>query len=102
MVFQDGTSVDPKKIEAIVGCPTPASVTEVHSFLGLVGYYRRFVEGFSKIATPLTQLTQKKVKFEWTKECDKCFEELKNKLVSALILIVPSRSDGFVIYSDAS
>ncbi|WP_457833166.1 ribonuclease H family protein, partial [Staphylococcus aureus] len=75
---------------------------EVRSFLGLAGYYRRFVEGFSRIATPLTQLTRKDIKFVWSKECEKSFQELKRRLISAPVLTIPSGSDGFVIYSDAS
>ena len=63
VVSKDGIQVDPKKIEAIIDWPRPMTVTEVRSFLGLAGYYRRFVEDFSKIATPLARLTQKNVKF---------------------------------------
>ncbi|RVW57618.1 Transposon Tf2-11 polyprotein [Vitis vinifera] len=73
-----------------------------HVFLGLAGYYRRFIEGFSKIALPLTKLTQKGVKFEWSDDCECSFRELKNRLVSAPILTIPSGSGGFVVYSDAS
>ena len=63
VVSKDGIQVDPKKIEAIIDWPRPTTVTEVRSFLGLVGYYRRFVKDFSKIVAPLTRLTQKNVKF---------------------------------------
>jgi hypothetical protein len=80
----------------------PTNVSEVRSFLGLAGYYRRFVEGFSCIATPLTRLTRKNAKFEWTNECERSFQELKERLVSAPVLTIPSSSSGFVIYSDAS
>ena len=72
-------------------------------FLGLAGYYRRFVEGFSKIAAPLTALTRKGKKFEWTQKCEENFQELKKKLTSAPVLIIPDVDVGnFVIYSDAS
>ena len=64
IISRDGIAVDPEKIKAVVEWPTPKSVTEIRSFLGLAGYYRRFVEGFSKIAEPMTRLTQKGVKFE--------------------------------------
>ena len=77
-------------------------MSEVRSFLGLAGYYRRFVEGFSRIAAPLTQLTRNNVKFEWKEECEKSFQELKRRLVTAPMLTIPSGIGGFVIYSDAS
>ena len=95
-------SVDPAKVEAIHNWARPTSVTEIRSFLGLAGYYRRFVEGFSRIALPMTQLTHKGVKFEWTDKCEKSFQLLKRKLVTAPILALPSGEDGFEIYSDAS
>ena len=66
VVSKDGISIDPKKVEAVVEWNRPNNVTEIHSLLGLDGYYRRFVEGFSHLAMPLTRLTQKGVKFEWT------------------------------------
>ena len=75
---------------------------EVRSFLGLVGYYRRFVDGFSRITAHLTQLTRKNDKFKWKEECEKCFQELKRRLVTAPVLTIPSGTGGFVIYSDAS
>ena len=70
--------------------------------MGLAGYYRRFVEGFSRITAPLTQLTRKNAKFEWKEECEKSFQELKRRLVTAPVLTIPSSTGGFVIYSDAS
>jgi hypothetical protein len=77
VISRDGITVDPSKIEAVVNWVRPTNVSEVRSFLGLAGYYRRFVEGFSRIATPLTRLTQKNAKFEWTDECERSFQELK-------------------------
>ena len=77
-------------------------MTEIRSFLGLTGYYRWFIEGFSKIALPLTRLTQKGVKFEWSNDCERNFQELKNRLVTIPILTIPLGSGGFVVYSDAS
>ncbi|GJS83958.1 retrotransposon protein, putative, ty3-gypsy subclass [Tanacetum coccineum] len=94
--------MDPAKVEAITKWPRPTSVTEVRSFLGLAGYYRRFVEGFSRLALPLTKLMRKGEKFVWNEEREKSFEELKQRLVSAPILTLPSGSGGFQIYSDAS
>ena len=73
MISQDGISVDPKKIEAIVNWERPKTVSDVRSFLGLAGYYRRFIEGFSKISGPLTNLTKKAVKLEWTEKCEHSF-----------------------------
>jgi hypothetical protein len=102
VVSKDGITVDPSKIEAVVNWDRPTNVSEVRSFLGLAGYYRRFVEGFSRIAAPLTHLTRKNAKFEWKEECEKSFQELKQRLVTALVLTIPSSSGGFVIYSDAS
>nr|GFD27908.1 putative reverse transcriptase domain-containing protein [Tanacetum cinerariifolium] len=71
-------------------------------FLGLAGYYRRFVEGFSRLALPLTKLIRKGERFVWNEEREKSFEELKQRLVSAPVLTLPSGSGGFQIYSDAS
>ena len=73
VVSKDGIQVDPKKIEAVIDWPRPTTITEVRSFLGLIGYYRRFVEDFSKIATPLARLTQKNIKFNWTGRCEEHF-----------------------------
>jgi hypothetical protein len=68
----------------------------------LAGYYRRFIEGFSTIATPLTRLTRKNIRWEWSKKCDESFQELKRRLTTAPVLIFPSETEGFVVYSDAS
>ena len=102
VVSKEGISVDPAKIEAIVNWERPTTVTEIRSFLGLAGYYRRFVEGFSKLSGPLTKLTQKAARFIWSEECEKSFQELKKRLVTAPVLTLPTGSEGFVIYSDAS
>nr|GFB46593.1 putative reverse transcriptase domain-containing protein [Tanacetum cinerariifolium]GFB48622.1 putative reverse transcriptase domain-containing protein [Tanacetum cinerariifolium] len=97
-----GITMDPANVEAITKWPRPTSVTEVRSFLGLTGYYRRFVEGFSRLALPLTKLMRKGEKFVWNEEREKSFEELKQRLVSTPVLTLPSGSGGFQIYSDAS
>jgi hypothetical protein len=101
-VSSEGIFVDPQKVEAVLRWERPTTVTEVHSFLGLAGYYRRFIEGFLTIATPLTRLTRKNIRWEWSKECDESFQELKRRLTTAPILILPSGIEGFVVYSDAS
>ncbi|TYJ96004.1 pol protein [Cucumis melo var. makuwa] len=102
VVSKAGVSVDPAKIEAVTSWPRPSTVSEVRSFLGLVRYYRRFVENFSRIATPLTQLTRKGAPFVWSKPCEDSFQNLKQKLVTAPVLTVLDGSGSFVIYSDAS
>ncbi|KAL0534150.1 hypothetical protein IC582_028434 [Cucumis melo] len=102
VVSKAGVSVDPAKIEAVTGWTRPSTVSEVRSFLGLAGYYRRFVENFSRIATPLTQLTRKGAPFVWSKACEDSFQNLKQKLVTAPVLTVPDGFGSFVIYSDAS
>ena len=102
VVSAEGISVDPQKIEAIVDWKPPTNVTEVRSFLGLAGYYRKFVKGFSKIATPLTKLTRKEEKFIWSEACQNSFNELKQRLTTAPVLTLPSGSEGFTIYCDAS
>ena len=102
VVSRTGIYVDPKKVEAILQWEQPKTVTEIRSFLGLAGYYRRFVQGFSLIAAPLTHLTRKGVKFVWDDVCENRFQELKNRLTSAPVLTLPVNGKGFVVYSDAS
>ncbi|XP_074342310.1 uncharacterized protein LOC141679823 [Apium graveolens] len=87
-----GIELEPVKIEDITNWTRPSNVTEVRSFLGLAGYYRHFVESFSSVALPLTQLMRKGIKFEWNGDREKSFQELKKRLVSALILVLPSGS----------
>jgi len=94
--------VDPQKIEAVVNWPRPTTVTEVRSFLGLAGYYRRFVKDFSTIAVPMTELTRKGEPYVWTERRDQSFQELKRRLTTAPILTLPDGVEGFSIYSDAS
>ena len=102
VVSGDGIKVDPKKMDVIRNWPRPLTPSDIRSFLGLAGYYRRFVDGFSSIASPMTKLTQKKVKFVWTDECERSFQTLKDRLVSAPILSLPEGLEGFVVYCDAS
>jgi len=102
VVSLKGIFVDPQKVEAVLRWERPTTVTEIHSFLGLTRYYRRFIEGFSMVATPLTRLTMKNIRWEWSKECDESFQELKRRLTIAPVLILPSGTKGFVVYSDAS
>ncbi|XP_073133683.1 uncharacterized protein [Henckelia pumila] len=102
IISKDGVSVDSKKVEAVMDWPRPKTVTEVWSFLGLAGYYRKFVEGFSSIAILLTKLTQKNSKFNWDELCEKSFQTLKEKLASTPVLILPTEGKDFTIYSDES
>ncbi|GJV94581.1 putative reverse transcriptase domain-containing protein [Tanacetum coccineum] len=102
VIDSQGIHVDPAKIESIKDWASPKSPTEIRQFLGLVGYYRRFIEGFSKISKPITKLTQKKVKFEWGDKQETAFQLLKQKLRSAPILALPERSEDFIVYCDAS
>ncbi|GJX20838.1 putative reverse transcriptase domain-containing protein [Tanacetum coccineum] len=81
---------------------SPKSHTVIRHFLGLAGAYRRFIEGFSKIAKPMTKLTQKKVKFEWGDKQETAFQLIKQKLCSAPILALPEGSEDFIVYCDAS
>ena len=80
----------------------PKSVFEIRSFLGLAGYYRRFIQDFSLLSVPMTRLTQKEVKFEWNHLCERAFQELKRRLTSAPILIVTERGQKYTVYCDAS
>ncbi|XP_075475885.1 uncharacterized protein LOC142514631 [Primulina tabacum] len=102
VISAQGVSVDPSKVEAVINWPKPTNVSEIRSFLGLAGYYRRFIEGFSRIARPMTQLTQKDRRFVWTAECESSFRTLKEKLTTSPVLALPSGSGGFVVCTDAS
>ncbi|GJX90087.1 putative reverse transcriptase domain-containing protein [Tanacetum coccineum] len=97
-----GIHVDPAKIESIKDWATPKTPTEIRQFLGLAGYYRRFIEGFSKIAKSMTKLTQKGIKFDWGEKEENAFQLIKQKLCSAPILALPKGSKDFVVYCDAS
>ncbi|GKB26615.1 putative reverse transcriptase domain-containing protein [Tanacetum coccineum] len=102
VIDSEGIHVDPAKIESIKDWASPKTPTEIRQFLGLAGYYRRFIKGFSKIAKPMTKLTQKSVKFDWTEKAEAAFQLLKQKLCSAPILALPEGSENFVVYCDAS
>ncbi|GJU19046.1 putative reverse transcriptase domain-containing protein [Tanacetum coccineum] len=97
-----GIHVDPAKIESIKDWASLKTATEIRQFLGLVNYYRRFIEGFSKIAKPMTKLTQKKVKFDWSDKEKTAFQLIKQKLCSAPILALPKGSEDFIAYCDVS
>ncbi|KAD4981988.1 hypothetical protein E3N88_18659 [Mikania micrantha] len=102
VINRDGIHVDPAKIEAIKNWTTPSTPTAICSFLGLAGYYRRFISNFSKIALPLTTLTQKSQAFIWGQKQEDAFQLLKQKLCNSPILSLPEGSDDFIVYCDAS
>src|SRR4051812_11608621 len=101
VIYKDGIAVDPTKVEAVSQWEALKSVSEICSFLGLAGYYRKFIEGFSKLALSLTKLTRKGQAFVWDSKCEEGFQELKKRLTSAPILIFPSPAKSFVVYCDA-
>jgi hypothetical protein len=101
IISKDGITVCPKNIEAIKGWTTPKNVTEVRSFMGLAGYYKRFIAGFSRITHPITSLQRKGKKFQWTKECEKSFQQLKQLLTSAPIPRIADPNEDFIICIDA-
>jgi len=102
VISRGGIAVDPAKVDAVLQWETPKSASEIRSFLGLAGYYRRFIEGFSRLALPLTQLTKKGQAYVWDAACEESFFELKKRLTSAPVLILPNPGESFVVYCDAS
>ncbi|KAM0729433.1 Retrovirus-related Pol polyprotein from transposon 297 [Formica fusca] len=102
IITENGISPDPSKLEAVRNFPTPRKVKDIQAFIGLAGYYRKFIENFSKIAKQLTKLTKKKNKFEWTQEQQQAFEMLKEKLTTAPLLKYPDFEKEFIVTTDAS
>ncbi|GKC52871.1 reverse transcriptase domain-containing protein [Tanacetum coccineum] len=102
LIDSQGLHVDPAKIEAVKNWASPTTPIEIRQFLRLVGYYRRFIKDFSKIANSLTELTQKNKKYIWGKDQETAFQLLKQKLCEAPILALPEGNDDFVVYCDAS
>jgi hypothetical protein len=100
IISKGGISVDPNKIQDVLSWNAPTSVGDIQRFLGLAGYYRRFIEGFSKISKPMTELLEKDKKFKWT-ACEASFQELKKRLTTAPILVMPDMEKPFSIYCDA-
>ena len=97
VILEDEILVDLEKIEAIVNWPMPKNVTNIRSFMGLARYYRRFIEGFSKVANPITSLQRKNVKFIWSEKCEQSFQRLKELLTSALILKISDLEKDFTM-----
>ena len=102
MVSKDGVMVDPSKIETVKNWVRPTNVSEIRSFVGLSSYYRRFVKGFSSIASQLTNLTKQNIPFVWSDECEESFQKLKTLLTTAPILTLPVEGKNFIVYCDAS
>nr|GFA79491.1 putative reverse transcriptase domain-containing protein [Tanacetum cinerariifolium] len=102
VVNRDGIHVDPSKVESVKNWKTPESSTKIRSFFGLAGYYRRFIENFSKIVKPLTLLTQKNKTYVWGDKQDEAFRILKEKLCNAPVLALPDGPNDYVVYCDAS
>jgi hypothetical protein len=98
----EGIEVDPSKVEAVSKWRQPTNVSEVRSFLGMAGYYRRFIKGFSSIARPMTELLKKDHKFVWTPKCEGSFQVIKEKLTTAPVLSLPDIHQDFVVFYDAS
>jgi hypothetical protein len=98
----EGIAVDPSKVESVTKWEQPLNVTDIRSFLRLAGYYQRFIENFSKIAKPMTELLKNNTKFEWSEACEKSFQELKTRLTTAPVLTLPDIKKDFMVYCDAS
>ena len=101
VISEAGVEADPKKVQAVKDFEPLKNVADVRSFLGLVGYYRRFIQGFSEIARPLNNLLHKDQRWTWTAECQAAFEQLKEKLVTAPILRMPEYHLPFTVRTDA-
>jgi hypothetical protein len=102
VISKNGIVVDPSKVNAVLQWEAPKSVTKIRSFFGLARYYRRFIEGFSRLALPLTQLTRKGAAFAWVVQCEENLQELKKRLTTTRVLILPNPSKPFVCYCNAS
>jgi hypothetical protein len=102
IIYEGGISVDPSKVKDMLSWNTPQNVSDIRSFLGLTGYYGRFIEGFSKISKPMMELLAKGNTFEWTPRHETSFQELKKRLTMAPVLTMPDMEKPFSIYCDAS
>jgi hypothetical protein len=101
-ISQDGVSVDPKKVQEVMEWKPPTTIGQIRSFLGLAGYYRRFIPDFSRIAKPMTVLLKKGVKYEWSQKCEDAFHALRQHLTTTLVLAQPDNTKPFEVYCNAS
>jgi hypothetical protein len=101
-ISKDGMSVDPSKVQEVMDWKPHNTFHQIHSFLGLASYYRRFIPDFSRIATPMTKLLKKGVKFVWSKDCEKAFHTLRQHLTTAPMLVQLDNSKPFEVFCDAS
>src|ERR1044072_69397 len=102
VISKGGIAVDPVKVDTVLAWERPKIVTKIRSFVGVAGYYRRFIEGFARIVSPLTQLTRKDQPFVWTDKCERSFQLLKEKLTTAPELILPEVGKPYEVFCDAS
>jgi hypothetical protein len=100
IINKDGLAVDPKKVADILNWKAPTDARGIKSFIGMAEYYRRFIEGFSKIAKPMITLLGNKVEFKWTQKCQEAFEALKENLTMAPVLVLPDVHKPFLVYCD--
>nr|XP_027120498.1 uncharacterized protein LOC113737468 [Coffea arabica] len=100
IISKDGLTVDLVKVEAIAKWKQPENPTEIRSFLGLAGYYRRFIKDFSRIAEPLMNLTKKQEKYIWDAKYETSFQEFKKRLTMAPVLALPNENNSFTVYTD--
>jgi hypothetical protein len=102
IINRDGLAMDPKKVADILNWKATKDVRGIKGFIGMAGYYRRFIEGFSNIARPMTALLANKVEFKWTQKCQEAFDVLKERLTTTLVLVLPDVHKPFSVYCDAS
>jgi hypothetical protein len=102
IISKGGISVDPSKVQDVLSWNAPTSVGDIQSFLGFARYYQRFIKGFSKISKPMIELLEKDRKFKWMPACEASLQELKKRLTTAPILVMPNMEKLFSIYRDAS
>jgi hypothetical protein len=100
IISKGGIYVDPSKVQDVLGWDASTSVGDIQSFLGFAGYYWSFIEGFSKISKPMTELLEKDKKFKWTSACEANFQKLKKRLTTAPVLVMPDMEKPFSIYCD--
>jgi hypothetical protein len=102
VISKEGIAVNPSKVTSVLEWEAPKNVKQIREFLGMVRYYRRFIEGFSKIAGPMTKLLRKNTPFVWSKECETSFQKLKEKLTTTHVLAVPETGKDYTMYCNAS